>query len=126
MDGWNTGFLLGWPIFRCKLLVFGRVSCSFRFHPKVFMQVSFLPLKISRPLGFHKTGPTSVARKLPLTQTRGESVQISWPRFEIPCGTRCFRPQRGELFWTTLIARCWFRCHVEKQSHFCHLLDKFL
>ena len=25
MDGWNTTFLLGWPIFRCKLLVSGRV-----------------------------------------------------------------------------------------------------
>ena len=25
MDGWNTSFLLGWPIFRGKLLVLGRV-----------------------------------------------------------------------------------------------------
>ena len=25
MDGWNTSFLLGWPIFRCELLVSGRV-----------------------------------------------------------------------------------------------------
>ena len=21
MDGWNTGFLLGWPIFRCEVLL---------------------------------------------------------------------------------------------------------
>ena len=26
MDGWNTSFLLGWPIFRGKLLVSGRVK----------------------------------------------------------------------------------------------------
>ena len=26
MDGWNTSFLLGWPIFWCELLVSGRVS----------------------------------------------------------------------------------------------------
>ena len=26
MDGWNTRFLLGWPIFRCELLVSGRVT----------------------------------------------------------------------------------------------------
>ena len=26
MDGWNTTFLLGWPIFRCELLVSGRVN----------------------------------------------------------------------------------------------------
>ena len=26
MDGWNTSFLLGWPIFRCELLVLGSVS----------------------------------------------------------------------------------------------------
>ena len=25
MDGWNISFLLGWPIFRCDLLVFGSV-----------------------------------------------------------------------------------------------------
>ena len=25
MYGWNTTFLLGWPIFRCELLVSGRV-----------------------------------------------------------------------------------------------------
>ena len=25
MDGWSTTFLWGWPIFRCKLLVSGRV-----------------------------------------------------------------------------------------------------
>ena len=25
MDGWNTSFLLGWPIFRCELLVLGSV-----------------------------------------------------------------------------------------------------
>ena len=25
MDGWNTTFLLGWYIFRCELLVSGRV-----------------------------------------------------------------------------------------------------
>ncbi len=25
MDGWKTVFLLGWPIFRCQLLVSGRV-----------------------------------------------------------------------------------------------------
>ena len=25
MDGWNTSFLLGWPIFRGELLVSGRV-----------------------------------------------------------------------------------------------------
>ena len=25
MDGWNTCFLLGWPILRCELLVSGRV-----------------------------------------------------------------------------------------------------
>ena len=26
MDGWNTSFLLGWPIFRGELLVLGRVK----------------------------------------------------------------------------------------------------
>ena len=26
MDGWNTILLLGWPIFRCELLVSGRVD----------------------------------------------------------------------------------------------------
>ena len=26
MDGWNTSFLLRWPIFRCELLVSGRVT----------------------------------------------------------------------------------------------------
>ncbi len=26
MDGWNTSFLLGWSIFRCEMLVSGRVS----------------------------------------------------------------------------------------------------
>ena len=26
MDGWNTGSLLGWPIFRGELLVSGRVD----------------------------------------------------------------------------------------------------
>ena len=26
MDGWNTTLLLGWPIFRCKMLVLGSVS----------------------------------------------------------------------------------------------------
>ena len=26
MNGWNTSFLLGWPIFRCELLVSGRVN----------------------------------------------------------------------------------------------------
>ena len=30
MDGWNTSFLLGWPIFRGELLVSGRLICSFR------------------------------------------------------------------------------------------------
>ena len=25
MDGWNTSFLLGWPMFRCELLVSGGV-----------------------------------------------------------------------------------------------------
>ena len=29
MDDWNTSFLLGWPIFICKLLVLGRVSLKF-------------------------------------------------------------------------------------------------
>jgi len=36
MDGWDTSFLLGWPIFRGKLLVYGRVGFS-RF---VFRSVS--------------------------------------------------------------------------------------
>ena len=26
MDGWNTNFLVGWPIFRGELLVLGSVS----------------------------------------------------------------------------------------------------
>ena len=26
LDGWNTRFLLGWPIFRDELLVWGRVN----------------------------------------------------------------------------------------------------
>ena len=26
MDGWNTSFLLGWPIFRGKLIVSGSVT----------------------------------------------------------------------------------------------------
>ena len=28
MDDWKTSFLLGWPIFRCELLVSGRVVTS--------------------------------------------------------------------------------------------------
>ena len=30
MDGWNTTFLLGWPIFRGELLVSGRVMVRFK------------------------------------------------------------------------------------------------
>ena len=29
MDGWKMNFLLGWPIFRCELLVSGRVNQLF-------------------------------------------------------------------------------------------------
>ena len=28
MDGWNTSFLLGWPIFRGEMLVSGRVTAT--------------------------------------------------------------------------------------------------
>ena len=43
MDGWNTTFLLGWPIFRGELLVSGRVW--FTFCPGAgFKDVLFSPL----------------------------------------------------------------------------------
>jgi len=32
MDGWNTSFLLGWPIIRCELLVSGRVTHNINSH----------------------------------------------------------------------------------------------
>ena len=38
MDGWNTTFLLGWPIFRCELLVSGRVICFPRLETMFFFQ----------------------------------------------------------------------------------------
>ena len=31
MDDWNTTFLLGWPVFRCELLVLGRVNIQWLF-----------------------------------------------------------------------------------------------
>ena len=37
MDGWNTSFLLGWPILRCELLVSGRVQL-----PTIDFQRTFL------------------------------------------------------------------------------------
>ena len=50
MDGWNTSFLLRWPIFRCELLVSGRVNfarCEVtvcgaekKQHPSGFLQVT--------------------------------------------------------------------------------------
>ena len=34
MDGWNTSFLLGWPIFRCYMLVSGSVYTKGTARPK--------------------------------------------------------------------------------------------
>ena len=43
MDGWNTNFLLWWPIFRGQLLVSGRVGKKFStWNPGGWLQISYM------------------------------------------------------------------------------------
>ena len=51
MDGWKTSLLLGWPIFRCELLVSG--SVPLHYHPFESCSVSFWWLWRLRPARFH-------------------------------------------------------------------------
>ena len=42
MDGWHISFLLGWPIFRCELLVLERVlPLLYNKHHSAFMFLFF-------------------------------------------------------------------------------------
>ncbi len=42
MDGWSTRFLLGWPIFRCELLVFGSVITKIPQHVGIILEMNCL------------------------------------------------------------------------------------
>ena len=50
MDGWNTNFLLGWPIFRGELLVSGSVIKHDQF-TKLPMENRFFVGKNPNPFG---------------------------------------------------------------------------
>ena len=76
MDGWNTSFLLGWPIFRCELLVSGSVyhaasgfmskisGCNSSFSSNELLQVRF---------------STQEVVKLPISQCTGEITPNFYP-----------------------------------------------
>ena len=90
MDGWNTCFLLGWPIFRGELLVSGRVptqtSCTIIFGKslKITIHLHYL---IRPNIGNLMTPVGGLIPKSLTTEVTYFSIISSQPRIGASC---CF------------------------------------
>ena len=62
MDGWNTSFLLGNPIFRDELSVFGKGTLSFEVSLHISLPGSISIMFIHRPRLLHGGGNTHIGR----------------------------------------------------------------